>query len=150
MIKNYTSQVPASQSIYRIEKRLVDNGATTISKFYDDKGKIEGVIFQMKVPEAPMPITFKLPARVDRVFDRLWKEVKKPSPERKDKVKDQAERTAWKLLNDWIDIQMSLIELNQIDFTEVFLSYAYDGQQTYHEKLMAGGTIKLLSENNIA
>jgi hypothetical protein len=57
-------------------------------------------------------------------------------PETKKKIPRQAERTAWKILSDWVEAQMAMIELSQIEITEVFLSYLYDHKtdQTFYEK----------------
>jgi hypothetical protein len=57
------------------------------------------------------------------------------------KIKEQSERTAWKLLSDWVDIQMSLIELDQVELIEVFMPYLYDvaKDQTFFEKMKAEG-----------
>ena len=64
-----------------------------------------------------------------------------------DKIRDQASRTAWKLMQDWIEIQVSLIEMRQVEFLQVFLPYVWDGQQTYYSYLKEGN-FKLLPERS--
>lgn len=60
-------------------------------------------------------------------------------------IKEQAARTAWKLLADWIDIQLSLVELDQVEMLEIFMPYIYDAvkEQTFFERMKDSG-FKLL------
>jgi len=145
-IKNYTSTVSVINSISRIEHRLACAGATHIAKIYEEggTGRPIGMIFQ--ITSNGIPMIFKLPTKADAVFKVLWQEVRKPRPETKANIKAQADRTSWKILSDWIDIQVSLIQLNQAEAIEVFLPYAYDGKtdRTLFEK-MKENNFKLLS-----
>ena len=145
MIKNYTSQVPSSRSITYIEHRLVSNGARDIMKQYGPEGELTAICFTIEINGNKIP--FKLPAKVERCFDILMAQVKRPQPNTKKIKKQQAERTAWKILADWVDIQMSLIELGQAEIMEIFLPYVYDAgkQQTFFERMKNNG-FKLLPE----
>lgn len=134
-IKNYTSTVPMINSIARIEHRLAQAGATHIAKSYENEKPI-GMLFQ--IPSNGIPLTFKLPAKANRVFEYLKMQRKKPATKTQlEGIKAQADRTAWKILSDWIDIQVSLIELDQAEAVEIFLPYVYDGtnNQTLFEKM---------------
>ena len=138
MVKNYTSQVTASRSVQHIEDRLVSHGAMNILKLYEDKSLI-GIAFILCVNGKQIP--FRLPARIVNVEKMLRDQVKRPRSGTIANIKAQAERTAWKLLADWVDIQVSLVELQQVQFMEVFLPYVYDHakQQTFFEKLEQTG-----------
>jgi len=122
-IKNYTSTVPYGRSIDHIELKLVRHGAQQITKQYTPTGDLEGVIFSLN------GITFKLPARIEKVKDHLMKEYSRPHKGTEEKVREQAKITAWKLLSDWVDVQMSLIELEQAEMMEVFLPYTYNASK---------------------
>lgn len=125
-LKNYTSSVPMLNSIAKIEDRLAHAGATHISKSYDG-GKPIGMIFQ--IPTNGIPITFQLPAKVNKVYDYMIKSKKFGyKKDVKETTMRQAQMTAWKLLADWIEIQVSLIMLDQVEAAEVFLPYAFDVQ----------------------
>ena len=138
MVKNYTSQVPASRSVNRIEERLVKYGAKNILKLYES-GKLIGVAFIVVVDGLDM--SFRLPARVDRVEKQLRGLVHRPRSGTLDRIADQAERTALRLLSDWVDVQMSLIELDQVELIEVFMPYIYDytKNKTLFEKMKDTG-----------
>lgn len=136
MLRNYTSTVPASRSVSHIEDMLVRHGATDIYKKYSPEKKLEAISFMLYVQGRKVP--FKVPARVDNVEKMLRGAVRRPKPGTMQKIGEQAERTAWKLVSDWVDVQMSLIELKQLDIMEVFLPYVYDvaKDQTFYEKLL--------------
>lgn len=135
MIKNYTSTVPIERSINHIESKLVTHGAKDIMKRYDSIGRLESICFIIFV--SGNNVSFKLPAKIDACCEILKSEIKRPRDGTYEKVEKQAERTAWKLVSDWVDIQISMIELQQAEFMEVFLPYAYNAQnqQTFYEKI---------------
>lgn len=146
-LKNYTSSVPTERSVSMIEHCLVRAGAQHIAKTFDEKGNLGGIIFQ--IPVNTFPVTFRLPARWESCFKVMWDEVRKPRKGTEEKIRDQAQRTAWKLLSEWVEIQLSMIKLDQAEVIEVFLPYAYDvnKNQTYFEKLKGNG-FKQLAESN--
>jgi len=133
-IKNYTSGIPVEQSIMRIEKALVRAGATHIAKTYED-GETSGILFQLKVKE--QFITFKLPAKAEAVIEVFAKSVKRPRKDTMKNIRNQANRTAWKILHDWVEIQCTMVLLEQAENIEVFLPYVYDmnKEQTLFEKM---------------
>ena len=49
---------------------------------------------------------------------------------------EQARKTGWRIIKDWIDSQISLIAINTVKFEQVFLPYMYDMEtnQTLFEK----------------
>ena len=62
----------------------------------------------------------------------------------RESFREQAQRTAWKLMQDWIEVQMSLILMKQADVREVFLSYIMvNSKQTVFEVFQESG-MKLL------
>lgn len=149
-LKNYTSTVPADKSISKIERLLVDFGAENINKTYNkETKKLDSISFLINIPGITNTMAFKVPAKVDRVFDVLWAQYKKPTPTTKQRVLDQSERTAWKIVCDWVEIQVSMIQLEQAEFIEVFLPYVYDPEknQTFFEKLKETNFKQLNAKN---
>jgi len=144
MIKNYTSGVPVSRTLSRIEEVLVNGGAVNIMKDYKN-GIIDAVCFFVEEPTSKKRIAVRLPANVNAVYDILYKEVRRPRPGTLEKLKEQASRTAWKLMQDWVEVQMSLIAMNQAEFLQVFLPYVWDGKRTFFNTLKENG-FKLLTE----
>ncbi len=135
MLKNYTSSVAANISIMKIEKCLINHGAKQIAKDYHDNITV-GIKFVMNIEGRDT--IFSLPARIDRckqVF--IEQRVNRISNEAMKKITAQAERTAWKIVLDWVEAQMAMIDLAQIEMLEVFLPYVYvaESDQTFFEVL---------------
>ena len=45
----------------------------------------------------------------------------------------QAERVAWRILKDWVEAQMALLDIEMVRFEEIFLPYieTKDGRTVY-------------------
>lgn len=146
-LKNYTSTVPVERSIMLIEKLLIDAGAININKAVDPTSReVSGIVFQINVENKP--IVFKLPSKVEQCFKMMWKNVSPRSAHResvKQNTMDQAKRTAWKLLYDWVSRQVSMIQIQQVELMEVFMPYCYDvrNDQTFFEKMKGNGFLQL-------
>lgn len=145
-LKNYTSSVPAHTTISYIEAYLADCGITGISK--DFKNGIPVALYFHTTENGKM-FTIKLPAQVDEVHDFLWRDYCRLTvrPRKtKDDFKEQAARTAWKIQQDWVQVQMSLVKLKQADVLQVFMAFVWDGEQTYYQQLRSCG-FKQLPQN---
>ena len=143
-LKNYTSQVGASRSISWIEDKLARHGARQILKEYTADGRVASIAFIMHVEGVELP--FHLPARIAACEKVLKGEVRRPRIDTYKHIAEQAERTAWKILADWVDAQMAMVELAQVDVLEVFLPYLFDrsSHQTFYQTLQAKGFQKAL------
>lgn len=146
-IKNYTSSVPVTRLMNHIEDKLVAAGATHIAKSYRE-GKADGIIFQIN--EKGTLITFKLPAKIDQVKQHFLKRNNKRrlTKTQMENLMLQAERTAWKILSDLIDIRISYVMIESADFIEMFLSDAFDGKDTLYNRIKDSGFKQLTMGNN--
>lgn len=159
-LKNYTSNVPVSQTLYRIEQVLIRCGAAEITKEYTPSpGQVAAVHFAIQT--ATGKIRIRLPADTKAALEALWLDYAdgdKLSPDgqrihwnnRKRRTKadfrEQAERTAWKIVQDWVEVQMSMIQMRQADTLQVFLPYVFDGTRTYYQALREQNFRGLLPE----
>lgn len=131
-IKNYTSGVPVEKTVARIEALLADFKAKAIGKNYND-GRLESLTFQIAINGHDVLI--RLPANPQAVYEALRKEVIRPRDGTLEKLMQQSDRTAWKLQQDWLEIELTKIKLGQTVPLQAFLSYVWDGQTTYYEQL---------------
>lgn len=145
-LKNYTSSVPVDSTIARIERMLMDGGAIGIAKQVSN-GCVAAIHFQMPI-DAGRAVTVRLPANVEACLDAFWKDHCRTRTVRSRKVRndflDQAARTAWKLQQDWVEVQMSLIRLRQQDAVAAFLPHIVQGGATVYERLREENFTRLL------
>jgi len=144
-IKNYTSSIEASRSMARIEELLVEVGATNVNKQYADK-VCTGITFLLFDQQLQQTLAFHLKAQVGECFTILWKDVKRPQANTKIILHQQANKTAWKILSDWTEIQCSMILLGQAKPLQMFLPFVYDmkSNETFFDKV-SSGKMKLLT-----
>lgn len=165
-LKNYTSNVPVSETIHNIEKVLIKCGVSGITKEYGaTPGEIISVIFHIQPDPSAPKFTIRLPVNKERALEALWLNYADGATLSKDgqKIDDwnhrqkrkqkkdfaqQAERTAWKIIQDWVEVQMSMIQTRQADFVEVFMPYLFDGKQTIYQRAIAAGGVNTLMIGN--
>ena len=146
-LKNYTSGVPVDKTIVRIEQAIARFGASHIAKEYNGNGSVVALQFMLTY-EGRQHIV-KLPAKPSQVFEAMMADIAKPQRGTKDRIKQQSERTAWKLMQDWIEVQLSLIAMRQADVLQVFLPYVWDGERTFYDAIKDKG-FKQLTEKSSA
>lgn len=129
-IKNYTTTVGVYQSLGEIQGALASHGARQIMVDYAGDGRPTGVLFAIQLPEGRR--CFSLPANVAGVRAVFQRQKVRADEE-------QAERTAWRNVRDWVLAQMAIIEAGQVEMEEVFLPYLTDGQgRTLYQAYQSG------------
>ncbi len=135
-ILNYTTKVDVYTTLGAIQGNLVKHGARKIMQDYDDQGRISALSFQILTPSGVRGI--RLPANVDTVHAVLIRPTVTCD-------REQAERVAWRIVKDWVEAQMAILESEMVQMDEIFLPYMVDnsGQtlfQAYRDnQLMLGG-----------
>ena len=107
---------------------------------YGPEGEVAAVSFRMLYND--VMISFRLPAHVDSIYVIMQNE---KGVQRKHRSRDHARRIAWRIIKDWVEAQLALVEAEQAEMVEVFLPYAQDPQtgETIFKKL-ARSDFKLL------
>ncbi len=132
-ILNYTTTVDAFKTVSEIEYVLVKHGAKSILKNYEGESIVSlSFLIDTEIQEVPI----RLPVKIDECLLVLKKE-KKENPRKQIKdTREQAERVAWRILKDWIEAQMALLDIEMVRIEEIFLPYIeLNGGQTIFEKL---------------
>jgi len=131
-LKNYTTSIVVEKTVMEIESILSNHGATHIFKMYSEDRTPCALAFKCLVNDNL--IAFKLPMEEDKILQVLKRS--KQVPRSKCNI-EQARRTGWRIIKDWVDSQMALIEINVVKFEQVFLPYMYDERldQTLFQKL---------------
>lgn len=116
-ILNYTTTVAPERTIAEIQKCLVKHGATKITTDFKN-GLPSGVTFCLELNQTT--VGFCLPANYDGVLIAMKKDPKVPQ---KLLNKEQALRVSWRIIKDWTEAQMAIVDANLADMAEVFLPY---------------------------
>lgn len=53
-------------------------------------------------------------------------------------------------MQDWVEVQMSMIQMQQANFREVFLPYLWDGKRSFYQMVEESGFAGLLPEKTEA
>lgn len=132
-ILNYTTTIDAFKTVSEIEYILMKHRAKSIVKEIEGES-VTGLSFVIDTGYAQIPI--RMPAKVDECQKVLIKE-KKDNPRTNIKTtREQAERVAWRILKDWVQAQMALLDMEMVKAEEIFLPYIVDKTgKTLFEKL---------------
>lgn len=127
-LKNYTTNISSGRTIGEIQQILSKHGATAIMTEYKD-GEATALSFKINTTKGEVGI--KLPSNIDRVL-KVLKSQKQKNGQIKD-TKEQATRVAWRIIKDWIEAQMAILEIEMVDMEEIFLPYVINrnGQTLY-------------------
>jgi len=148
-IKNFSTTISVEKTIAEIEKMLSMYGATRIMKEYDADGNPNKLVFAIMTEFGEMPV--KLPLNADKVLDVFKVQVSdKKLPKRYWNDMEQAHRVGWRIIKDWLDAQLTLLNIQMVKVHEIFLPYAYDSKhdQTLFQKMEEQGFAGFIEENN--
>ena len=123
---NYTTVITVHKTAGEIQEALAKAGARMIIIEYGEDRIPEAVSFQIKINQGRFA-NFRLPSRWEGVYKVLLNE---PIPN-KFKTKEQARRVAWRIIKDWVEAQVAIIEAGSAELSEVFLPYLIN-PQTQH------------------
>lgn len=140
-ILNYTTTVDAFKTVSEIEYILMKHKAKSIMKEYSGE-QIVGLSFLIDTGRQQIPV--KLPVKIAECYEILKREKQNGSRNVKTTM-DQAERTAWRILKDWVAAQMALLDIEMVKFEEIFLPYIVDAsgrtmfEQLEQQQFLIGG-----------
>lgn len=131
---NYTTKIDIFTTLGQIQSLLVKHGAKKILQEYDNDNNIEAVSFIIDTPVGVQAI--RLPANVDAVHRVLMNQKVKCD-------REQAERVAWRIIKDWVEAQMAILESEMVTMDEVFLPYMLDNKGNTLYQLFATNALQL-------
>jgi len=114
---NYTTTIQAVKTVGEIQNILAKHGAKSILIDYDDAGHIEALAFCVGTMHGD--ISIRLPILPDSVLKVLQRQA---IPIRY-KNRPQAIRIAWRIVKDWTEAQMAILETEMVQMEQIFLPY---------------------------
>ena len=132
---NYSTKISVHRTVGEIIELLVSKGAEEVKITYGATGQPIGLAWSMNTAHMGVKY-FALPCNVDTVYERLTTQrVMVTSPQAR---MEQANRTAWRILKDWVEAQMALLETGMVQVEQIFLPYMLTEGQTLYQYLAAG------------
>ncbi len=156
-ILNYTTEVKVEKTIDEIKAILRAHKARSITEVYDN-GRMSAPEFVFDTGWGSRP--YLLPAKPESVLGlmveqrnkgkRTWDRFYVAPDNIPQSMRDQAERTAWRTIKDWVEAQMALMSTRQVSFEQIFLPYALvdEGSRTMFD--VYSETQKALGPGNAA
>src|SRR5213083_1226287 len=117
-LKNYTSE--GRGTFEKIQNILAVHGANKIMYDYNTDGTLKAITFGFDING--QQAGFRLPALVENVTEILYGGTDRYGRTKKitNSQRDQAYKTAWANIRDWIDAQMALVDTRQVKLEQVF------------------------------
>ena|ERR1700761_275364 len=126
-ILNYTTSISSEKSAMEIQQKLVKASARAVLSEYEG-GVLSHISFKIDTKHGEM--AFRLPANIDGVLKALQRE---PKVSKAQKTREQAARVAWRIIKDWVEAQLAIIEADMVTLPQVFLPYMQTHQGTVYE-----------------
>lgn len=116
-ILNYTTSIAAHRSVAEVQKLLAGKGASSIMIEYNKDQSISCISFTIEMNG--VSLHFRLPANWKGVQKVLIKQTKA----KKYHSDQHAQNCCWRIILEWVQAQMAIIEANQAELATVFFPY---------------------------
>lgn len=134
---NYSTSVPATRTVGECQQMLAAAGAASVAVHYEGRDPV-GLSFQLRTPHGPR--AFTLPVNVEGAHRMLVK-ASKDGKLRSDgyrvtkaESREHAATVAWRVIKDWLEANLALIEAEMASLDQVMLPYLHvDGDRTLWE-----------------
>lgn len=116
---NYTTNIDADKTAGEIARMLSIAGAgAVLTEYNKEDAYIEAISFKMEING--VEAGFKLPCDWKPVLGVLEADRKVP---RSRCNREQAVRTSWRIVKNWVEAQLAIIETKMVKTEEIFLPY---------------------------
>jgi hypothetical protein len=140
---NYTTTVPAPQTIAECLTFLAEAGAASVSIHYDAAHQPSGLSFSLNTPHGAR--NFTLPVNVDGCWAAITKMLRTNAPHvsrgqlNKLGSRQHAHDVAWRVVKDWLEATLAIIAAQMATLDEVMLPYLHVDEertlwQAYRER----------------
>lgn len=123
---NYTTSIAVEKTVGEIQRLLAKNGARSIQTDYDKDGEPVALAFQVETEIGTRG--YRLPANIDAVHKTLTMQYQRGQVQRRFVTREQAGRVGWRILKDWTEAQMALLETRMVTLPEIMLPWMIAGE----------------------
>jgi hypothetical protein len=141
---NYTTQVEALKTAGEITGILVAHDAKAVLTEYGANKEIAALSFEVLTPHGVL--TIRLPVDANATLNVLKKQHQLGKIPGRYVNREQANRIAWRIIKDWVEAQMAILETEMVRMEQIFLPYVItkDGKTLY--ETLVGTGFKQLKE----
>jgi hypothetical protein len=118
---NYDTTVDVEKTLVDIHRMLVRSGARRISVEYDEQRQPTAVTFVIVLPFGETP--YRLPANTAAVYALLERQWQDGMVRRGLVTVGQASRVGWRIVKDWLEAQLTIIDSGLVTLDQVMLPY---------------------------
>jgi hypothetical protein len=134
---NYTTTIAAARSVAEIQELLGEHGADRVMIGYTLR-RPSSISFTLDTPAGVRGFT--LPVDVTAMHRVLQQQYGTREIERRYATPEQAERTAWRVVKDWLAAQLTLVAAEMATLEQVMLPYLVDETgATLYQRYLASG-----------
>ena len=132
---NYTTQIEAVKTVGEIQGILAGHGAKSILTDYAADGTVEALAFRVLTPQGDIAI--RLPIDPEAVLKVLSQQNRLGKVPKRYITRAQAVRVAWRIVKDWVEAQMAILETEMVRMEQIFLPYVItDSGKTLYEAML--------------
>ena len=139
---NYTTKVPVVNSVAFIQKVLIKHGASSIIQDFDKEQQLKAISFKLRLNGKEM--AFRLPIDWQATFEVM----KQDGTPARFLTEEHARRVSWRIIKDWVEVQLAVAETKMVTIPQVFLPYAVDPQGRTLYEIVAENPALLLGEGD--
>lgn len=132
---NYTTTIKAGLTVAECTGLLARAGAARVAVDYGAAREPTGLAFRLLMPSGWQD--FVLPVNIDAVHALLKNADYPASVKTRDLsryvTREHAERVAWRVVKDWLEAQLAIIEAEMVTLDQVMLPYLQLRQGSLYE-----------------
>lgn len=144
---NYSTGVAVEKTVGEIQAILSKHKCRGVQTRYAESGEITALAFTLQTDfgerNYAMPVnvdgvaqTLKVEKNADRLNGLSWSVIDDPK-----RLRAQAARVAWRILKDWLEAQLAIVQSRSVSFEQVMLPYmlveSEEGMKTVFEVFRA-------------
>lgn len=126
---NYTTTIDVFKTVGEVQGMLAAHGAQKVMIEYDTAQQPAGLVFQISTEVGDR--MFSIPVNVDSVHALLLRQGNAGKLKSLSKVqwqsREQAARVAWRVIKDWVEAQLAIIQAQMVTLDQVMLPYMRTG-----------------------
>jgi hypothetical protein len=126
-ILNYTTEIAVEKTVAEIQGMLARQGARSILTDYDDEGSPTRISFLIKTLYGDQG--FALPANIESVYKVMARQNAQGKIPQRFVTMEQAARVGWRIVKDWLEAQLAIIQTEMVTLDQIFLPYMTVGNQ---------------------